>query len=75
MPRERSVTAGLASATNPQRGDKLSCLVGQGVGGPRSGTYPHVTWTVDSQLLMGSVGGDKTHTLDQLFVWWSAQYR
>jgi hypothetical protein len=62
------------SAANPQQSGKLSCIVGQGSGGPKSGTYPIVLWTVDSQLLLGSVGGDKQHTLDQIYQWWSTQY-
>jgi hypothetical protein len=63
------------SAADPQRSGKLSCVVGKGTAGEKSGTYPHVMWTIDTQLLMGSVGGDKSHTLDQLYQWWSGQYQ
>jgi hypothetical protein len=60
---------------NPQRSGKLKCIVGQGTAGPKSGTYPHVEWTIDSQLLMGSIGGDKHHSLNEVYQWWTSQYQ
>jgi hypothetical protein len=63
------------SAANPQRSGKISCIVGHAGAGPKGGTYPSIHWTVDSQLLLGSVGGDKEHSLDQLNQWWTAHYQ
>lgn len=60
------------SATDPARGGQLSCIIADGGGGSKGGEYPTVTWTVDSQLLLGSVGGDKKHNLNELYQWWSA---
>jgi len=63
------------STANPQRSGKLSCISAQGTGGPKSGTYPSVHWTVDSQFLLGSVGGDKHHSLSEIYQWWAGQYQ
>jgi hypothetical protein len=56
-------------AANPEQSGKISCS-----------TFPSpvdfVRWTIDSQLVMGSIGGGHYgQTFDQLLQWWRAHYQ
>ena len=56
-------------AANPQHTEgKIDCVVSD------DGT-PIVSWTVDAQLLFGSVSGWKGLTIDKVFQWWAKRYQ
>jgi outer membrane protein assembly factor BamD (BamD/ComL family) len=56
-------------AANPQHTEgKVDCVVSD------DGT-PVVSWTVDSQLLFGSVSGPQGGSIDQVYQWWANRYQ